>query len=172
MELELHPSVTMHTGTFNALVAPPELVLPALNGNPEVRRFLFLYVCGNYSGLLSGINRRLMQIEVRRAFTAHQLVTILREAHHTIVFVEHDASLYEDAEELTEPVAGALSEAAESALVILYAPKGGGSFDAIARKADRVFFVNPLPPAGPGRVRRPVPRPRRIARNQTTLEGF
>ena len=172
MELELHPSVTMHTGTFNALVAPPELVLPALNGNPEFRRFLFLYVCGNYSGLLSGINRRLMQIEVRRAFTAHQLVTILREAHHTIIFVEHDPSLYEDAGELAEPVAGALSEAAESSLVILYAPKGGPSFDSIARKADRVFYLNPVPPAGPGRRHRPLPRQRRISRNQTTLEGF
>ncbi len=97
MEFELHPSVTLESGTFSVVTAPGELVLRGLNGTPALSRFLFLYVCGNYSRLLTGIHRRSAQFEVRRAFTLFQLLTILREAHHTIIFVEHDPSLYEDA---------------------------------------------------------------------------
>jgi len=97
MEFELHPSVTLESGTFSVVTAPEELVLRGLNGTPALSRFLFLYVCGNYSRLLTGIRRRSAHFEVRRAFTLFQLLTILREAHHTIIFVEHDPSLYEDA---------------------------------------------------------------------------
>jgi hypothetical protein len=43
--------------------------------------FLFLYVSGNYSRLLSSINRSSKNFEVRRAFTAHQLFTILKVSH-------------------------------------------------------------------------------------------
>jgi DNA polymerase I len=97
MEFELHPSVTLESGTFSVVVAPEEPVLRGLNGTPALSRFLFLYVCGNSSRLLTGIRRRSAHFEVRRAFTLFQLLTILREAHHTILFVEHDPSLYEDA---------------------------------------------------------------------------
>ena len=79
MEFDLHPTVTLRTGTFAALLAPEDLVLAGLNDNPVLRRFLFLFVSGNYSRLLSGINRRSVTIEVRRAFTAFQLLTILRD---------------------------------------------------------------------------------------------
>jgi DNA polymerase I len=96
MEFELHPSVTLESGTFSVVTAPEELVLRGLNGTPALSRFLFLYVCGNYSRLLSGIRRRSAHFEVRRAFTLFQLLAILREAHHTILFLEHDPSLYED----------------------------------------------------------------------------
>jgi len=77
MEFDLHPSVTLRSGTFSAVVAPEEVVLAGLNDNPVLRRFLFLFVSGNYSGLLSGINRRSVSIEVRRAFTAFQILQIL-----------------------------------------------------------------------------------------------
>jgi DNA polymerase I len=97
MEFELHPSVTLESGTFSVVTAPEELVLRGLNGTPALSRFLFLYVCGNYSRLLTGIKRRSTHFEVRRSFTLYQLLTILREAHHSIIFVEHDPSLYEDA---------------------------------------------------------------------------
>ncbi len=97
MEFELHPSVILESGTFSIVTAPEELVLRGLNGTPALSRFLFLYVCGNSSRLLTGIRRRSAHFEVRRAFTLFQLLTILGEAHHTILFVEHDPSLYEDA---------------------------------------------------------------------------
>jgi hypothetical protein len=175
MEFDLHPSVTLRTGTFSALVAPEDLVLAGLNDSPVLSRFLFLFVCGNYSRLLSGINRRSVSIEVRRAFTAFQLLTILRESYHTIVFVEHDPGLYEGAgEEIIPEVARALQAAGQGAVVVLYTPVADESFSSLAELADRFFSLSP-PPAPPlpwarraGRIRRPADRPR----NQTTLEGF
>jgi hypothetical protein len=175
MEFDLHPSVTLRTGTFSALVAPEDLVLAGLNDNPVLSRFLFLFICGNYSRLLSGINRGSVSIEIRRAFTAFQLLTILRESYHTIVFVEHDPGLYEGAgEEAIPEVARALSAAGQGAVVVLYAPSPDQSFSALAGLADRFFSLSPFP-AQPlprarraGRMRRPADRPR----SQTTLEGF
>ena len=189
MEFELHPSVTLESGTFSVVTAPEELVLRGLNGTPALSRFLFLYVCGNYSRLLTGIRRRSAHFEVRRAFTAFQLLTILREAHHTILFVEHDPSLYEDAGprsrgapspldgpgSLQDPgyllpeVAGALAEAARTAAVVLYAPRPEPALKILARRADRVFCLE----AGDR-----VPRRARSGRGpppggaQTTLEVF
>ena len=160
MEFELHPSVTLESGTFSVVMAPEELVLRGLNGTPALSRFLFLYVCGNYSRLLTGIRRRSAHFEVRRAFTAFQLLTILREAHHTILFVEHDPSLYDDAGSLSRgapsplddpgslrdpgvlpEVADAFAEAAREALVVLYAPRPDPTLSILARRADRVFCL-------------------------------
>jgi hypothetical protein len=173
MEFDLHPSIAMQTGTFNALLAPEALVATGLNDNPEIQRFLFLYVCGNFSRLLPAINRRSTNFEVRRAFTAYQLLSILQDSHHTVVFVEHDPSLYEGAAEVLEPVAEALHDAGENTLVILYAPHEDDSFRTLARRADRIFYI--APPVVPlQRMRRPARRPAvsdRL-REQTTLEGF
>jgi hypothetical protein len=175
MEFDLHPSVTLRTGTFSALVAPEDLVLTGINDNPVLRRFLFLFICGNYSRLLSSINRRSVSIEVRRAFTAFQLLTILRESYHTIVFVEHDPGLYEGAgEEVIPEVARALQGAGQGAVVVLYTPSPDESFASLAGLADRFFSLAPSPPRPlprphrSGRMRRPADRPR----SQTTLEGF
>jgi hypothetical protein len=176
MEFDLHPSVTLRTGTFSALVAPEDLVLAGLNNNPVLSRFLFLFICGNYSRLLSGINRRSVSIEIRRAFTAFQLLTILRESYHTIVFVEHDPGLYEGAgeKEIVPEVARALQAAGQGAVVVLYTSSMDESFSSLAERADRFFSLAPSPPEPlprprhAGRMRRPVDR----HRSQTTLEGF
>jgi DNA polymerase I len=58
--------------------------------------------------LQPGINRTSKNFDVHRAFTVHQLFTALREAAHTVVFVEHDPSLFDGAAAMLEPVAGAL----------------------------------------------------------------
>ncbi|HUK37512.1 MAG TPA: hypothetical protein VLV30_00175 [Methanomicrobiales archaeon] len=172
MEFELHPSVALESGTFSVVTAPEEAVLRGLNGTPALSRFLFLYVCGNYSRLLTGIRRRSAHFEVRRAFTAFQLLTILREAHHTVIFVEHDPSLYEDAGFAIGEVAGALAEAAREAAVVLYAPRPDPALRVLARRADRVFCIE----AGDrGQGGRGAPaRAGSAARggDQTTLEVF
>jgi hypothetical protein len=49
-----------------------------------------------------------------------QLKTILKEAHYSLVIVEHDLLLYEDAREMTENVSHALSDAAKKTAVLLY----------------------------------------------------
>lgn len=174
MEFDLHPTVTLRTGTFTAVVAPEDLVLAGLNDNPVLRRFLFLFVSGNYSRLLSGINRRSVTIEIRRAFTAFQLLKILRESYHTIIFVEHDPGLYEGAgKEVLSQVAQALKGAGQNAAVVLYAPVPDPAFSLIADRADRFFSLShPVFPARLPRRSGPVRHPSGLPRDQTTLEGF
>jgi len=74
-----------------------------------------LYVTGNYSGILTSLDRRFSELEIRRGFTVFQLMTILEEAHHSLILVEHDPMLYEDAREMAEYIAGALQQAAQEA---------------------------------------------------------
>ena len=174
MEFDLHPSITLQTGTFNALIAPEALAAGALNENRELQRFLFLYVCGNFSRLLPAISRRSTNFDVQRAFTAYQLQAILTGSHHTVIFVEHDPSLYEGAGEVIGTVASALHDVGESSLVILYAPGEDATFRALAQQADRVFyFAPPVVPSSP-RICRPLRRRHAegSVREQTTLEGF
>jgi DNA polymerase I len=150
MELDLCPGIALATGTFNAVIADERVLTGALNTNPELRRFMFLYVCGNYSRILPGISPKFSHFDVRRAFTAHQLLTILHEAHHTIVLVEHDPTLYEGdgGGELAGTVAHALKEAARESLVIIYAEKQDRALATLMRMADRVFyFAEPPAPA-------------------------
>jgi len=175
MEFDLHPAVSLKTGTFSAVIAPEDVVLAGLNDNPVLQRFLFLFISGNYSHLLTGINRRSVNIEVRRAFTAFQLLTILKESYHTIIFVEHDPSLYDGAEDVVDAVARALHDAGQSSLVVLYAPRSDPAFDEIARFAHRVFHIGhttPPPPAPRFRRRGKIRHPGGLPAGQTTLEGI
>jgi hypothetical protein len=62
----------------------------ACNANLNVkRRYKILFLSSNFTS-----------IEVRRAFTCFQLMTILEENHHSFLIVEHDPMLYEDATEM------------------------------------------------------------------------
>ena len=141
MLIELSRGVTLHPGTFTAVIAPEKKVLTALNNNPELRRFLFLYVSGNYSRILSGISRTSANFEVRRPFTADQLLAVIHESGHTVLFIEHDPTLFDGADRLFDPVASALRQAGREALVILWAPASDRSFAALARRADRIIEI-------------------------------
>ena len=134
-------------GTFSAVIAPERVILAALNDNPDLQRFLFLFVCGNYSRLLSRIRRTSANFEIRRPFTADQLLTVLKEASHTIVFIEHDPTLFDDAERLLAPLAAALRDTGREALLILYSPTMDRSFAILARQADRLIEIMPEEPA-------------------------
>ena len=143
MLIELRRGMTLHPGTFNAVIAPGKVMVSALNSNPDLQRFLFLYVSGNYSRLLSSIGRSSRNFEVRRAFTAHQLFTILKEASHTVVLVEHDPTLFEGAEMMMPQIAGMLKEAGRESLVILYSPAIDRAFSVLMRQADRIIEIAP-----------------------------
>jgi hypothetical protein len=144
MQIELRRGTVLQPGTFSAVVAPEKVMVSAINTNADLQRFLFLYIGGNYSRILSGINRQSKNFDVRRAFTAHQLFTTLREAGHTVVFVEHDPSLFDGAMNVIEPVEGALKEAARESLVILYTPVADRTFSALSRRADRFIELIPI----------------------------
>ena len=173
MLIELSKGITLHPGSFTAVIAPEKKILAALNSNADLQRFLFLYVCGNYSRILSGISRTSNNFEVRRPFTADQLLTVINEASHTIVFVEHDPTLFDGAERLFAPIASALEQAGREAMVILWAPASDRSFAALIRQADRIIEIVPEGPP-PDRFGFASPRSCRkggaVPRAQKTLE--
>jgi hypothetical protein len=142
MLIELQKGVVLQPGTFNAVLAPEEVIISAINNNPDIQRYLFLFVGGNYSRILSGIHRTATNFEVRRAFTAHQLFTILKEASHTVVFIEHDSSMYDGAWEMITPISGALREIGRESMVILFSVTPDRAFGALIQKADRVYSLS------------------------------
>jgi len=141
MEFKLQPGIKIQSGTFSAVIAPDNLILSVLNGNEAFQRFMFLFVRGNYSRVPPGIHRRSTHLDHQRAFTSHQLLNILQGAYHTIVFVEHDETLYDGAEEMLDPVSSAMRDLARNALLILYAPRWDATLDVLSKLADRFFFL-------------------------------
>jgi len=169
MDFELLPTVTLRSRSFSALVAPPGMFIQALNRNLNLQRFKVLYLSGNYSGILTHLDRRFEALEIRRAFTAFQLMTILEEAHHSLILVEHDPLLYEDAAEMTEYVSHALRDASKEAAVLLYAAGIDPFFEDLVKSADRAFYFEDSPRERPRMVAKMHPRARGA---QTSLEAF
>lgn len=122
MEIELHPAVSLLPDTFNVLIAPPEMMVDAINSDLNLQRHRVLFVSGNYSRILSRLSRNITELDVRRAFTCFQLMTILEENHHSFLIVEHDPLLYEDASEMVEYIAQHLRQTSREATVLVYSP--------------------------------------------------
>ena len=169
MDFELHPTVFLRSRSFNVLQAPRELFIQALNCNLNLQLYKVLYICGNYSGILSKLDRRFQDLEIRRAFTLFQLMTVLEEARHSIILIEHDPLLYEDAIEMVDYVSRAMSDAAKEAAVLLYSPRSDLFLEDLARNADRVWYFDEGPKASPRLVTKAFPK---AEKNQTTLEAF
>ena len=89
------------------------------------------------TSILSKLDRRFQDLEIRRAFTVFQLMTILEEARHTRIIIEHDPLLYEDAAELTEFISKSMSETAKEAAVLLYSLLMDKFLEDLTRNADR-----------------------------------
>jgi hypothetical protein len=136
---ELHPAVSLLEETFNVLIAPVEMLEDALNSHLDLQRYKILLVSGNYSRILTRLDRRFTSLEVRRAFTSFQLMTILQEDHHSFLIVEHDPMLYEDAGQMVEYVAQALKQTSREAAILLYSPTLDPHLDRMTEVADRVF---------------------------------
>jgi hypothetical protein len=121
-----------------------------------LQRYKTLFICGNYSRILSRLNRNITELDVRRAFASFQLMTILEENHHSFLIVEHDPLLYEDAGEMVGYLAQALKQTSREATVLLYAPARDPHLQKLTELAGRVFciytWLRPRP--GPARWRR------------------
>jgi DNA polymerase I len=115
------PAVSLLPETFNVLVAPVELMAGAINSHPELQRYKILFISGNYSRILSRLNRNITEQDVRRAFTSFQLITILEENHHSFLIVEHGPLLYEDSQEVVGYLAQALKQTSREDRWILQA---------------------------------------------------
>jgi DNA polymerase I len=169
MQIELHPAVSLLQDTFNVLVAPPELLVDAINNNSNLQRYKILFISGNYSRILSRLSRNITEMDVRRAFTSFQLMTILDENHHTFLIVEHDPLLYEDASEMVEYVAQHLRQTSREATVLVYSPALDTHLEKMTELADRVFCFYEMPKV-PAKGRAKVEP--KMPGAQATLEAY
>jgi DNA polymerase I len=147
MEIELHPTVSLLENTFNVLIAPVEMLVDAINSNPSLQRYKILFISGNYSRILSRLNRNITELDIRRAFTSFQLMTILEENHHSFLIVEHDPLLYEDGGEMVEYIAQHLRQTSREATVLVYSPTMDPHLQKMTQLADRVFCFYEMPKA-------------------------
>ena len=172
MEFELAPRVWVQTGTFAAVIAPEELMLPALT-NPVTGKYLFLYLAGNHSGILPALTARPGTMDVIRLASPGELAAAVRKARHTVIFVEYDPSLYDSPDDVMT-VARSLKAAAGESLVLLYTPKSDRWFDCFLQEADQVYFFRPTPvPPRTVPKRPPGGRDRpHAAAGQASLGGF
>jgi len=168
MEIELHPAVSLAPETFSVLIAPVEMLTGALNSHLELQRYKILFISGNYSRILSRLDRNFTELEVRRAFTVFQLMTILEENHHSFLIVEHDPLLYEDAEEMVEYLAQALKQTSREATILLYAPALDPHLQKLTDLADRVFCIYSEQAPTKGRTKAEA----KIPGAQATLEAY
>ena len=169
MDFDLLPSVSLRPRSFNALAAPGEMFTKALNSNLNLQRFKVLYICGNHSSILSKLDRKFVDLEIRRAFTVFQLMTILEEARHSLILVAHDPLLYENAQEMTEYISRGMSDAAKEATVLLYSPGTDTFLEELTKNADRVFYFDEGPRATTKLISKAYPR---AQKSQRTLEAW
>jgi hypothetical protein len=95
-------------------------------------------------------------------------MTILEEAHHSLIIVEHDPMLYEDANEMTEYVSKALKQASHEATVLLYSSGIDPFLEDLTNLADRVFYFE----EGPREQPRLTAKMWNKMKDQRTLEAF
>ena len=54
--------------------------------------------------ILSRLDRRFQDLEIRRAFTVFQIMTILEASRHSLIVIKHDPQLYEEAQGMVKYV--------------------------------------------------------------------
>ena len=122
---------------FNVLISPPAVAVDEAV-KIAYSSFSCLFVAGNGVSILTRIKRG---YEVARAFTTHQLLTILENAYHQAVFVEHDPALFES-ERDSEIIGLALRDVASRCDVLVYYSRSHDeALRTISRYADRVIVV-------------------------------
>jgi DNA polymerase I len=172
MGFELHPTINLDTRAFHILISPPQMLTKALNDHLDLQRFEILFICGNFSRILSGLDRRFTSLKVRRAFTVFQLMAVLEDSQHTLLIIEHDPLLYEDAEEMVEYASQAMREAAKSCTVLLYSPASDPFLEMMTNYADRVFYFTRGADASKKLSAKSCRKAQESSTGQTTLEAF
>jgi hypothetical protein len=94
-------------------------------------------------------------------------MTLLEEAHHSLIIIEHDPLLFEDAQGMFEYVSQGLRDAAKEAAVLLYSPGTDTFLEDMTRNADRMFYFDEGPRTAPKLVSKEY---RRAQKSQRTLE--
>lgn len=123
-------------GGFNVVYAPEEVCKMALDSYKAISA---LYIAGNSSKVVGKVRRNL---NVRRAFTVHQLIEILLEAYEEVVFVEHDPMLFEDCNFPTlEDLIMLLRQIGIDRTVFYFSCHRDRVFDLITKTADRYVYA-------------------------------
>lgn len=136
--LEIESPFKVTAGTLSTIISPPEfagkLILDYLKYYNSM-----LLVSGNFSFILPQFSRTSLNFDVRRAFTAYQLLQIMEEAEHDMLFVE---KTFDDEEMLFEILFLGLRDIARrGSIVIVYSPSMDGFMDYVGRNADRLIMV-------------------------------
>jgi hypothetical protein len=106
-----------------------------------LQRYKILFISGNYSRILTRLDRRFTSLEMRRAFTSFQLMTILEENHHRLPDRGARPLFCEDAKQMVEYVGQALKQTSREATILLFAPALDPHLQTITELADRVFCI-------------------------------
>jgi len=144
MDLRINDRIVVQPGRFSAIIAPVGTILAGLNDNPALGRYTSILIGGNFSRLLNGINRVSGNFEIQRAFTVHQLLTILREDDHSIVIVEHDPTIYDDAGNTKRIVPPTMKDVSRNCVFVLYAPAMDRSFAYLVSAADHLYYYEDM----------------------------
>ena len=153
-------------------MAPVEVILEGLNNNSVLDRYTSILISGNFSRLLNGINRTSGNFEIQRAFTIHQLLTILRENDRSSVIVEHDPTIYDEAGETKHLIPPTMKDISRNCIFVLYAPAMDQSFAYLASAADHLICYdgeNEDPNPGIGKYPRSGKRKNELPHSQKTL---
>ncbi len=152
---------------FTVFIAPPVSLTRALTAFISRPGGLVLYLCGNYPVFLPSLSRYSGTFAVRRALTAHQVITILDEAHQTTILFEHDRSLYEEGNPLIPAIARRCADTrADGRRIILFATRPDQAVHTFFEYADRVIYLYDMAAAS---LR--VPSGKRSGK-QETLKGI
>ncbi len=121
---------------FNVVFAPEEICRKALDDHKAISA---LYIPGNRSKVVGKVKRNL---NIRRAFTVHQLIEILLNSYEEIIFVEHDALLFEECDFPTfEDLVMLLRQLGRDRTVFYFSCCRDRVFDLITKMADRYIYI-------------------------------
>jgi hypothetical protein len=142
MDLEWRADILIPERTVTVIMGPPQVVIEGLDHcSSAIRRYPLLYVCSNFSGILSCLHRTTSDFSVRRGFTSDQVSTIISECDTTYLFIEHDPSLYEEDPRLVQVVVNKIKAfTRESGTAIVYSHKADRFMHQMMRTADRVYL--------------------------------
>ena len=161
----LQPDISCSPGTFTLFIAPSAVIREALSTLLSRHQGQVLYICGNYPAILPKIPFYQSRLQIRRALTAYQILTILDESDESLILFEHDSSLYEDNAELL-PCLGETcrDKARTSRVIILFAERFDKWVTLIESYGNRVVYhIESEPPA------KKVLKPSHLS--QKTLDG-
>jgi hypothetical protein len=139
MDIRLSDRHTLCPGRFYAVAAPVKTMLAGLNNSPALGRYTTLFISGNYSRILDGITRPMNTINIRRPFTVHQLLTVLQESTESIIFCEHDSSMFDDAGGVKRVIPGTMKDVSRDKIFLLYSPVMDKHFAYLAGACDHLI---------------------------------